>query len=46
MYNDFDYLKKIVTKNKIKIIKMEVIRNEKPNEILLIKLVNFVKKII
>ena len=46
MYNDFDYLKKIVTKNKIKIIKMEVIRNENQNEILLIKLVNFVKKII
>ena len=38
MYNDFEYLKKIVKKYQIKIIKMEVIRNEEPKN-------NFLKKI-
>ncbi len=38
MYNDFDYLKKIVKKYAIKIIKMEVIRREAPKN-------NFLKKI-
>ena len=44
MYNDFNYLKKIVLKNKIKIIKMEVIRNEKPKKNFLLKVKNFCTK--
>tara|TARA_Y100001960_G_scaffold327672_1_gene414672 strand:- start:1447 stop:3480 length:2034 start_codon:yes stop_codon:yes gene_type:complete len=38
MYNDYDQLKKIVKKNNIGIIKMEVMRNETPKK-------NFLKKV-
>jgi glutamate-1-semialdehyde 2,1-aminomutase len=38
IYNDFEYLKKTVIQNNIKIIKMEVIRNQKPEK-------NFLKKV-
>ncbi len=38
MYNDFEYLKKIIKKNKIKIVKMEVMRRDAPKN-------NFLKKI-
>jgi len=37
-YNDFDGLKKIIKKNNIGIIKMEVVRNEQPKK-------NFLKKV-
>ena len=37
-YNDYENLEKIVKKNKIKIIKMEVIRNQEPKN-------NFLKKV-
>ena len=44
MYNDFEFLKKIVIKNKIKIIKMEVIRNEQPKKNFINKVYKFCKK--
>ena len=43
-YNNFEKLKKIVKKNKIKIIKMEVIRNIQPKNNFLKKIESFAKK--
>ena len=43
-YNNFEKLKKIIKKNKIKIIKMEVIRNIQPKNNFLKKIENLEKK--
>lgn len=43
-YNNFEKLKKLVKKNNIKIIKMEVIRNIQPKNNFLKKIENFAKK--
>jgi glutamate-1-semialdehyde aminotransferase/spore coat polysaccharide biosynthesis protein SpsF (cytidylyltransferase family) len=43
-YNDFNGLKKIIEKNDIGIIKMEVMRNEKPKNNFLQKVQNLAKK--